>query len=102
MALQYYPEKYECIACGTIQKHYVWSNEVETKRFTCNNKPCEESVGIEALVVEEIQPIFAIKMTTEQIKRERTQRSSEHFNKEIRPTFKKGSDEDRHFSRKKK
>jgi len=35
MTNKFYPETYKCPICNTIQKHYVWSNEVVTKKHGC-------------------------------------------------------------------
>ena len=51
---------------------------------------------------EEVNDTFIIKskMTNAQIKKDRGQRASKHFKKEIYPTLIKGSDEQKHFSKK--
>lgn len=93
-----YPHKYLC-SCGEIQKHYVWSDEIEEKKHKCDNKDCDKEVGYDEIQFpEEVKAPFVGKMGKEAIRNDRTDRRLNHFKKEILPTL--GSDEQRHFKAK--
>lgn len=87
--IQFFPENYRCTECDTVQKFYVWSDEIETKTHTC--KCCRKTLNPSDLVFEQPKEFFNIggKLTGQQIKAERKSRSTEHFKKDILPTLSK-------------
>lgn len=97
----YYPLQYECPNCRRIQKHYVWSNEVEQSVHECTNEDCKESLSVSNIYEEpEVQAPGIKTMTKDRIMLDRKKRSHNHFMREVLPTFPKGSDERRHHLKK--
>lgn len=96
--VQFFPESYKCSECETVQKHYVWSDEIETKEHKCTC--CDEVLKPSDLVFEEPKESFNIggKMTGQQVRSERKARSTEHFKKDIMPTI--GGKDRKHFEKK--
>lgn len=92
-----YQQEYLCPSCGRIEKHYVWTSEIETKTHICS---CGDVVGFAEVYDKPIveSPLLLRKMTKEQIKADRTKRSRKHFKEEVLPTL-SGKDQ-RYFNSK--
>ena len=87
-------EKQNCPYCS---KGQIILDE-EDNNFTCPNNQNETL----KLMGEICHGGPVIKLTRQEIQKERKQRSSNHFKKEVLPTFDKGSDEAIHFAKKTK
>jgi len=98
---KYYPQKYKCDHCGTIQDHYIWASQIDEERHECTNKDCKYPVGAYQAYAVQVNeaPVVGQKMTRQAIQKDRKKRSHENFQKEVYPTLSK---KDRaHFDRKK-
>jgi hypothetical protein len=94
-----YPQQYICPICEKVQKHYVWSNEVEKAKFQCSTEGCTSTkkLTVEDIYDEPVVEVCSIKtMTKDRIGADRRNRSHKHFVREVLPTLPKGSDERRH------
>ena len=98
MSDRYYPQTYKR-SDGVIEKHYIWASKIKTAKHKAANG--------EKLTVKNIYfapevnaPQYKSTMTPQQIRKDRLHRSTEHFKKEIFPTLKKGSHEQKHFAKK--
>lgn len=97
----YYPQQYECPHCHKIQKHYVWSNEVESATHECKEEECKKPLTVMDIYEEpEVQAPGIKTMTKDRIMLDRKKRSHKHFMNEVLPSFAKGSDERRHHLKK--
>lgn len=85
----YYKQQYKCSSCKTVQKHYVWSSDIETKTHTCEKEGCGATLTVEDLHDEpEVNaPAVMIKMTSPQIKADRRKRNHKHFKNEVLPSI---------------
>lgn len=79
------------------KKYVTVRDEDEIKEFICPH--ANEPLEVSKVTTQSIAPIVLVKMTVDQVKRDRKQRSSEHFQKQILPTL--GKDEQRHHRNKK-
>lgn len=98
----YYPQLYGCHKCGKVQKHYVWSNEIEKTVHECTNAECKAALTVENVYEELIGEAPSIKTPTRNrvLQSSRQKRNTKHFKKEVYPTLARGSAEQKHFSRK--
>lgn len=87
----YYEQLYKCKVCDIVQKHYVWSDNIEHTVHCCSGKmDCRSIISVEDIYNESINTAPAVgKMTSGQIKKDRTKRATEHFKKEVFPTINK-------------
>jgi predicted RNA-binding Zn-ribbon protein involved in translation (DUF1610 family) len=86
----YYKQHYTCSQCGTTQKHYVWSSEIETATHTCIS--CKSEIAVENLSDEGIKEAscqILNKLTKQEVVKDRKKRSKEHFVREVLPTINK-------------
>lgn len=94
----YYKQDYVCTDCQTVQKHYVWSSELETTQHTCTNKQCS-STNLEFIEKHQVDTFqVGIKLNKSQIVADRKKRSKQHFVKEVMPTI--GKKDRQHFIKK--
>lgn len=96
----YYPQEYRCdnIDCCHRQKKYIWSSKRYEVEHECEK--CGWTLNHMNEYESDVNDAFRVgtKMTKQQIKADRKKRSTEHFQKEVRPTL--GGMDKRHFDRK--
>lgn len=95
----YYPQMYKNSE-GGIETHYVWSSKIEETVHT--STMTGETLTCDHLYIEDVPAAPAIKTPTKKrhIQQERKVRSQNHFKKEIYPTLKPNSTEQKHFAKK--
>ena len=83
-----YQQKYKCPLCNETQLHYTWNTEIETTKHECNTTGCKGVLTIDN-IEEDIPKNGAphIKLTKEQIQKDRKGRSHKHFMREVLPTI---------------
>lgn len=96
----YYPQWYRCSCCGTEQQHYVWSDKIETVVHICAE--CTGTLTVKHAFDKEVPETPMLKTPTANRVRQasRKLRNTNHFKKEVYPTLKRGSTEQRHHAKK--
>ncbi len=92
-----YEQEYKCPSCGEIQKHYVWSSELDIATHKCK---CGDVVTISDVHDKPIVETFRVgrKMDDAAIKADRRKRASLHFKNEVMPTI--GGKDKKYFEKK--
>lgn len=99
MGDSYYPQTYKNYK-GGIEKHYVWASNLKKAKF--KSAVTGQTLTFKDVYDEPVVQSIAIKTPTKSRghRAERKKRSTEHFKKEIYPSFGANSTERKHFSKK--